>query len=275
MRDVRHFLASLKRQNYASSTIKSYARLLNWFVEEGEFSRDSIQKYHVSLLSLSFATQRLYLTLLRHFLDDTQPKLSKFVVIPKVPKTCLRDVPEQDELRALLQKPDTTTYKGIRDRVLLELLYSTGIRREELVNLCVEDINLVNSVVRIQQGKMKKDRLVPMSKHTSQWVRRYISSVRPEFKPKTNSLFLSNRGQKMSVGTPNKIVSKYGGPSPHVYRHAYATHLLQNGLKETTLQRLLGHSQVSTTQVYTKVTILELKKSYERYFKRDSWKGVS
>jgi len=271
---ITEFLDELRTKNYASETVRSYKTALTFF-EKTEITRESIIAFQSHLLHVSPVTRRSYLHKLKRYLNSTRPELGKYIEIPKVPKTVLKDIPSEHVVDGILEKPDTSSFTGIRDRAILELVYATGIRRAEIAGLTLSDIDTVKSVIRITQGKNGRDRVIPISKRALEWIRRYVDTVRPCCRPLENYVFISTRSRKgLSAPSIAKVIRKYSSYSPHKYRHAYATHLLHNGIKETTLQRLLGHEQISTTAIYTKVTITELKKSYFKYHTRDSWKGI-
>jgi integrase/recombinase XerD len=268
---IQDYLQRLKEKEYSKDTIRQYRYILRKLFAI-ELDKHGIEAFQKGFLNLKPKSRNRYFLITKKILADLDPKLEKYIIIPKLPEELPKNIPGQEEISAILQKPDVSTFRGIRDRTILELLYSTGIRRMELVCLTVEDLDLNQGLLRINQGKMKKDRIVPAGKVSVQWLKKYLEWVRPALNPKNNALFLSRTGGRMNEGTPNKIIKKYSANSPHKYRHSFATHLLQNGMKETSLQRLLGHSQVSTTQIYTRVTIHDLRASYTKYHKRDCWR---
>ena len=172
----------------------------------------------------------------------------------------------------VLQGPDVTTYKGVRDRAILETLYGTGVRKQELLNLQLDDIDLVSKRLRVNQGKNSKDRILPIPDECFCWLEQYMQFVRAELKPKTLHVFMNMEGgNAVKKSSLYRILKEYSEFSTHKYRHAYATHLMENGMAETNIQVLLGHSNLSSTQIYTKVTISELQKQYDRFHDRDSW----
>lgn len=266
---VEDFLRQLKEKGYAKLTITSYRTVLKFFMNK-ELTKNLIQEYQAQIQNKAASTRLHYLTILRNFLRATAPALVKELVLPRKERRIPKEIPSKTEVKLILQKPDLSTFKGVRDRALLEVLYSTGIRKQELINLKLEDIQ--QQVIRINQGKMGKDRLMPISAIALKWLKKYIEEVRSFLKPKCNYVFMSEAGNQMAASRPFKIVKQYSKYSCHKYRHSFATHLLQNGMKETSLQRLLGHAQISTTQIYTQVTISELRRSYRRYHDRDHWR---
>jgi len=267
---VQEYLRQLKEKGLAEETVLSYRLVLKHF-EKKQLTEQVIRSYISTIGHYQLNTKRGCLEKLKRYLKQAKPELAKAVIIPKVPKVLPKDIPSQEEVTAILNKPDVSTFVGLRDRVILELLYSTGLRKKELWQLKVEDIDPIKQLVRVNQGKNKKDRIVPISKVSLEWVVKYLTKVRPMLKPRCNHIFLDRHGEQMGRHTPYSIVKKYSANGCHKYRHAYATHLLQNGMKETSLQRLLGHSLITTTQVYTKVTIQDLQHTYQRYHPRDRW----
>ena len=199
----------------------------------------------------------------------------KDVVMPKTQRH-LPKVISEEEVEKLLDAADTTTHYGLRDRAMLETLYATGLRVSELVNLSLSEINLQAGVIRVT-GKGNKQRLVPMGEEAISWVETYLNTARPELLRKkiTDDVFLSSRGLAMSRQAFWQIIKKYAGIiglksdlSPHTLRHAFATHLLNHGADLRTTQMLLGHSDLSTTQIYTHVARQRLKSLHAKHHPR-------
>lgn len=164
------------------------------------------------------------------------------------------------QVEALLAAPDVTTALGLRDRTMLEVLYATGLRISELIGLQLASINVRQGVVRVT-GKGGKERLVPMGDASLQWIQRYVENVRGELLREDSSvLFPSRLGRQMTRQTFWHAIKRYaviaGMPStvsPHTLRHAFATHLVDNGADLRAVQMMLGHSDLSTTQIYTHI----------------------
>ena len=267
---ITKYLELLAQQNYCQTTIALYARNLRFF-ENKPIDKATIKQYQANLKHLTPGTQLHQLSTLRGYCKRFYPELVKEIVLPKVPKPLPKNIPSKATVQTILDSPDTNAFRGIRDKAVLELFYSTGIRSKELINLKLADINFEKSLIRINQGKMRKDRIVPIAKKSLDWLGKYIKKVRPHLNPKTDYVFVTTIGLKLYRNAPNNILANYSAYSCHKYRHAFATHLLQNGMREVSLQRLLGHSQISTTQRYTKVTIVDLKQNYLKYHQRDNW----
>ncbi len=265
------FISDLEKRYYSRHTLVKFKQAFKFFKDK-EITCDSIQDYQKQLMPLSTRSRIQYLLCLKQLVKKYYPKLMKYLVIPRLEKTLIQHIPSEDDITLILEKPDTSTQRGIIDRCLMELFYATGIRRSELIHLKVEDIDIQKKIIRIQQGKYGKDRLVVISSRAVAWLNKYLQGIRPTLIIDSNYVFLNRVGQKLSLNTPIRRLQKYGEFSPHKYRHAYATHLLRKGMKETSLQRLLGHSEITTTQIYAKVTILDLQERYRKYHRRESWK---
>jgi integrase/recombinase XerD len=267
---INEYLKQLKEKGYAAATIAGCSYILKKF-ERFPLSKEGIQSYMLSLRRYKLISQVHCLEIVRNYLRTIDTQLAKAVIIPRAPKYLPKEVPDQEEIKIILQKPNISTFGGIRDRAILELFYGTGLRRREVINLTIADIDIQKKLVRVEQGKMRKDRIVPISTPALVWLKKYLEQVRPVLNAKSDYLFLSRSGYQATGNLPYMVVKKYSKHSCHKYRHAYATHLLQNGMKETSLQRLLGHSGITTTQIYTQVTIKDIKASYNKHHKRDQW----
>jgi site-specific recombinase XerD len=195
---------------------------------------------------------------------------ARLIKSPKGPKRIPGVVSERAAASALA-KPDLETPAGLRDAAMLELLYSSGLRRAELSGISMSDLNLTNGTVRIL-GKGNKVRIVPVGSKAMESIKKYISA-RSELSniKDASSLFLLGNGKRMTAGAVYHIVKKYfrgvsdsGNTHPHTLRHSFATHLLDNGAEIRAVQEMLGHSSLRTTQRYTHLTIDRLKSSYDK-----------
>ena len=193
---------------------------------------------------------------------------------PHVPRRPPTNVLDLAGVEKLLRAPDVRTVLGVRDRAMLELLYSSGLRVSELAGLDVYDIDLAVEELRVRRGKGGKSRLVPVGKIACQWVGRYLREVRPQLarrRPHEVALFVSGRGRRLVRQNLARIVSAYGRAAglrlrvtPHGLRHAFATHMLRGKASLRHLQEMLGHVKLTTTQIYTQVDITDLKNVHRR-----------
>jgi len=190
----------------------------------------------------------------------------------RLPKTL-----SEAQVEALLQAPQVQTELGLRDKAMLELLYATGLRVSELVSLGVLDVNLDQGVVRVTAGKGGKDRLVPLGAEAAHWLSRYLREARPLLLAgrRSDALFITVRGAAMHrqnfwlmVGRYARAADIHAPISPHVLRHAFATHLVNHGADLRVVQMLLGHADISTTQIYTHVARERLKTLHAQHHPR-------
>jgi integrase/recombinase XerD len=196
--------------------------------------------------------------------------------MPKLPKT-LPSVLEIAEVEKILEQPDTLEHLGIRDRAMLELIYACGLRISELLSLKQNDIRTDAGFLRVF-GKGSKERMVPVGEVAMNWIVVYQEKVRPHLLGKQTSddvLFLNSRGKKMSRMGFWKILKRYTDMAgikkevtPHTFRHSFATHLLEGGADLRVVQELLGHSDISTTQIYTHIDREYLKEVHKTFHPR-------
>ncbi len=192
---------------------------------------------------------------------------------------------EYEQIQRLLTTPATNHWLGARDRAMLETLYSTGMRVSELVGLNIDDVDFLGEVVRLR-GKGKKERVAPIGSSALQAIQHYL-----EFKNRraqnnsnfdTKTLFVNKHGGRMSTRSVRRKMDKYlvaagldPSISPHTLRHSFATHMLNNGADLRSVQELLGHQSLSTTQVYTHLTTRQMKKTYDEAHPRDKFEQTN
>lgn len=217
-----------------------------------------------SIGRLIASLRRFYRYLMRENKISKDPTLQ--IESPKLPRSLPKSLNE-DEVIGLLNAPNVEETAGLRDRAMLELLYACGLRVSELVGIKLTEVSVNEGVVRVT-GKGSKTRLVPMGEEAADWLARYIKYARSEILQKRlcDALFVTNRGEAMTRQAFWYLIKRYAflagitkHISPHVLRHAFATHLLNHGADLRVVQMLLGHSDISTTQIYTHVARERLK----------------
>lgn len=203
--------------------------------------------------------------------DDPTARIEAPRLGRRLPRTL-----EEDEVARLLDAPDVDDPLGLRDRAMLELMYACGLRVSELVGLPMPRVNLARGLLQVQ-GKGGKERLVPMGEWAADWLARYLRQSRPLLMggAPQDAVFLSQRGDAMSrqnfwqrLGLHARQAGIHSAPSPHTLRHAFATHLLNHGADLRSVQRLLGHADLSTTQIYTHVAQARLARLHAEHHPR-------
>lgn len=226
-----------------------------------------------SIGRLIASMRRFYRYCLRENLIQTDPTLQ--IESPKLPRSLPKSLNEQ-EVEDLLNAPDIGSAIGLRDRAMLELLYASGLRVSELVTVKVNEVSTQDGVVRVT-GKGSKTRLVPMGEEAAEWITKYLKESRPEILQKrlSDALFVTARAEAMTRQAFWYLIKRYAlqagihkHMSPHVLRHAFATHLLNHGADLRVVQMLLGHSDISTTQIYTHVARERLKQLHSVHHPR-------
>ena len=236
---LRKFLAHLRVRNYAKTSIaRKLASIRSFFkflYREGHLKTNPISSI---------------------FTPKLDKKLPHFLDVSSVVK--------------LIESPDTRNVQGLRDKSILETLYGSGIRVSELVGLNVEDIDFIGGVLKIR-GKGKRERLAPLGEKALNAVRNYLDKKRVKQESGKNAVFLNKSGKRLRDRSVRRIVDKYirhtsinQKVSPHTLRHSFATHLLDRGADLRSVQELLGHLNLTTTQIYTHVTAERLKSAYDK-----------
>jgi integrase/recombinase XerD len=268
-RDLRKFAAWLEKERGASILATEHDDIKGYldYLKNEQRAKPSSASRNISSL------KRLFRYLLRQSRISVDPTLQ--IDTPKLPRHLPDSLSEQD-VESLLDAPDTQTPLGLRDRTMFEVLYATGLRVSELVTLRITQVSMDMGVVRVM-GKGSKERLVPLGEESLDWLRRYLAEGRPVLLSGkvADALFVTARGEGMTRQMFWYLIKKHaktGGLnkplSPHTLRHAFATHLLNHGADLRVVQMLLGHSDISTTQIYTHVARERLKKLHAQHHPR-------
>lgn len=288
---MRRFITALRVRGFSEHTLKMREHNLVSFIEwlnarsitkPVGVTKPIVEAYQRHLYyrrkdngqPLSFVTQQAALIAIRMYfrwLAKENVILSNpasDIELPKVTMRLPRQVLTAAEAEAVLSQADVTTDIGIRDRAILETLYSTGMRRGELLNLSLFDLDFERGTVLIRQGKGNKDRFVPIGERAVRWIDRYVKEVRPRLvtDPNDTRLFVTKDGEAFSDGSLSTLAATYikranvgKKGACHIFRHTMATVMLENGADVRFIQAMLGHADLSSTEIYTHVAIRQLK----------------
>jgi integrase/recombinase XerD len=290
LKTVTEYKLQLQTRGYAKGTIEGYRKRLDQFTEWltdrsisdiKQITRQTIADYqeHVMNQDNAMETKALKIRAVKRlfeYLEETH----QLLVNPTegIVETCRKNrkigqVLTMDEVKRLMQQPNLSLKTHIRDRAIMEVLYSTAIRLDELIHLEIYHADFRDKVLYIRKGKGNKQRVVPIGKTAAGYLREYLEKVRPFYarkNPRERKIFLLNTGQPMTPESVRGILFKYRkqagikkSASPHTMRRSCATHLMQNGADIRYIQKLLGHRNLRTTQTYTKVMPVEVKKTHE------------
>ena len=292
-RSVEEFLSYLSiERGLAENTINSYRRDLNKYTEYlkqnninsfGKSQRSNITNFMFylkdkGLSSNSISRALIAIKVLYRFLVNERylkNDISSIISLPKLWKK-LPEVLSRDEIERLLAAPNLRTTQGIRDKAVLELMYATGMRVSEIADLKLGDLNLDMGFTKCI-GKGQKERIIPLGSYALRALSRYNQRARPKLLNQKEQpyLFLSRQGRRLSRQTLWKIIKVYTRGtrikkkvSPHTLRHSFATHLLERGADLRTVQEMLGHSDISTTQIYTHINRERLKQIHRKFHPR-------
>jgi integrase/recombinase XerC len=293
---IDQFLEHLTHErNMSPHTLRNYASDLAQFrdhlcsiekrpdVEVKEIDRLTIREWMASLhndhkktsVARKLASLRTFFQfLIREGIVDVNP--AKLVATPKIERKLPNHLSMEDAVR-FIETPDTNTDLGRRDRAIIEFLYATGIRVGELVSINLKDIDFRERLVRVT-GKRKKQRIVPFHEHALQALMHYLSETRPAFlnnapaaERDNQAVFLNYQGTRITTRSVGRMIDKYikqcsdiHDISPHSLRHSFATHLLDQGADLRDIQELLGHALLSTTQIYTQVSMEKMIAVYDK-----------
>ena len=292
----RKYLSDLAVQKYSEKTLENKRAMLGYFVSwcqlrdlsrPDQMTKQMAERYQHHLhhyrkqndQPLSIGSQRSRMTAIKMFFRWLTQKgyLSysplEAIELPKLPQQLPKAILSETEAEQVLAQADIHTSIGLRDRAIMETLYSTAIRRAECLNLNTTDIDRHRGLIRITQGKGSKDRIIPIGQRAIQWIDQYLRDARPKLiqhiaEP---ALFISYKGTRLHpasitwrLGHYIKQANIQKTGSVHIFRHSTATLMLENGADIRHIQAQLGHADLSTTQVYTQVAVTHLKAVHER-----------
>ncbi len=288
---IEQFLDAMwMERGLSENTLKAYRTDLSgfrqWLLREQQTELPAVQRadilrYLGERQSARASSQARFLSSLRRFYrwllreKHIHNDPTELVDSPKLGRPLPKVLSEQ-EVEALLAAPDTGTELGLRDRSMLEVLYACGLRVSELISLQPAQVNLQQGVIRVM-GKGNKERLVPLGEEAISWLERYLGESRPDLLAGRvcDSLFVTRRGEAMTRQAFWYMVKRHAQVagidkpiSPHTLRHAFATHLLNHGADLRVVQMLLGHSDLSTTQIYTHVAQIRLQQLHAKHHPR-------
>lgn len=291
---LHEYLAYLKfEKNLSIHSVNSYESDISKFlfhlnakniVDLNEINSKYISEYFELLrdVGISSSTSARYLSALKGFFKylASQEYIERDpaeILSARITERKLPSVLSFDEISKITESPDTSRILGLRDRAILELFYSCGLRVSELINIKINDLFFDDEVIRVL-GKGSKLRIIPIGSTAVEWINEYLVRGRPSLEKRMKSeniIFLNNRGTKLSRMGIWKIVDKYVNESgvdkevhPHTFRHSFATHLLEGGADLRAVQEMLGHSDISTTQIYTHIDKDYVKQMHKDYHPR-------
>jgi integrase/recombinase XerD len=285
------YLEAMRVRNYSERTVENREMYLGFFIawcdarsltRPQDVTKPILDRYQRHLFQmrktngkpLSFSSQLQRLTPVRaYFKWLTRQNVllwnpASEIELPRQEKRLPKHVLTIDDAERVMDVPDVGDVIGLRDRAILETLYSTGIRRMEVMNLLVYDLDAERGTLMVRQGKGKKDRMVPIGERAIAWIARYVSDARPQLvmPPDEGALFLTQEGEVLSPNRLTQLVRDYVNAAEvsktgacHLWRHTCATLMLEGGADIRYIQEMLGHVELSTTQIYTQVSIRRLK----------------
>lgn len=293
------FTEEARLKKYSVKTIQSYRSSLSQFArfladrkiqdirevnlsvlnQYKGFLQSSQAQYSLDTIHLKLrAVKRLF-----EYLEASQRLLfnpAQRLIMPPLGERLCRNILTKDQVSKILKAPNTSLARGIRDRALLETLYSTGLRLSECVNLKVYDVDTEGGHLRIHRGKGARDRIVPLGKIACQWLKQYLEKTRPLYLLRNvedqRSLWIGQEGRSLKAIWLNRLLNQYakkaGIHEPvtvHTFRRSFATHLLQEGASPYYVQQLLGHQNGSTLSQYIKLVPKDLKKAHQAHHPRE------
>jgi integrase/recombinase XerD len=291
---LEQYLAWIEAQNFSADTVTTRRACLGYFLDwchdralenPAEITRPILERYQRALYHyrkkngdpLTFRTQNQRLRAIKgwfrwlarqnYILHNPASEL----LLPRLENRLPKYILTAEEAEQVVEQPDITTPTGLRDRAILETFYSTGMRRMEVANLKLYDIDADRGVVMIRQGKGKKDRFIPIGERALKWINKYVGEARPKLlgSVEDGTVFLTNLGEPFQRAHLTTLVRGYLAKSKigkmggcHLWRHTVATLMLENGADIRVIQEMLGHAKLATTELYTRVSINLLKQVY-------------
>jgi len=292
---IRRFIEHQRVRNYSERTLITTESCLSMFAEwahdrglvrPAEITKPVLDLYQRWLFyfrkesgkALTFSSQRVRLQKLKGFfkwlakenviLSNPASELE----MPRIERRIPRAILSEKDIEKVLGEADTTDVLGLRDRAMMEVLYSTGIRRHELAHLELFDVDAERGTLTVRQGKGKKDRTVPIGERALGWVAKYLDTARPDLvaPPDDAALFLNERGERLALSHLTSLMRHYVDAAKlgktgacHIFRHSMATLMLEGGADIRHIQEILGHVETSTTAIYTRVSIRHLKQVHD------------
>lgn len=259
--------------------IRDYQHYLIAYRYQNRWDKDKpAQAYTPNTITLKLRSLKRFFEYLEHTYQLLyNPAVS--IRMPQLGDRLPKNIITKEEAKQILHAPNTATLMGIRDKTILELLYTTGIRLEELYNLTIYDVDYQDGFLRVNKGKFAKDRILPLGSVCCKYLREYIKQVRPVLTKQNKderALFIGKCGRKMNKQIIPRMIKYYAKAagiekrvSTHTWRHTFASHLLADGADIIHVQKLLGHSTPEVTQIYTRVTPKEAKATHNRYHPRE------
>ncbi|MBL4828252.1 MAG: site-specific tyrosine recombinase XerC [Spongiibacteraceae bacterium] len=293
---LHRYLEDRRINHYSEDSLQRYDSNLRQFIvwcderalnHPTEVSKPILDRYKKHLYyqrktngnPLSITSQRIKLASLKAWFKwlvqenylPTNP--ASEIALPRVPQRLPRHILDHDEIGSLMNSVELNKAQGLRDRAVMELLYSCGLRRKECAQLILSDLDLNRATVFVREGKGHKDRLLPVGELACQWLEKYLMDARSELLlhwDSTDALFIDDYGEGYNADRLGRIIKKYlnkaeirveGGA--HLLRHAMATHMLENGADIRFIQAMLGHSDLRATQIYTRVSVEKLREIHK------------
>ncbi len=293
------FKEHLKVLNRSPATIEAYLMHVQFFLKSTDvpdimrITRNTIENYIAGLYDYkthdgkrySISTICLKVRSIKRFFEFIEKANiifidpAEFITEPKKKQSLIKETLTNDEARKILDQPNLGTLSGIRDRAILEVFYSTGIRLNELCSLTIYDADLAGGMLRIDKGKGNKDRVVPLGKHAVRFLQEYIAKVRPHFTRKNRSnrhLFVDYYGKPLSkqvvtimIRTYRKAAGIRKQVTAHTFRHTFATVLVKNNADIRAVQKMMGHVDLKTTQTYIRSLGIDIKKEHQKSHPRE------